>query len=392
MYMAPKAAPLALPSPVDQVEAVRDLPYFKVGYGSFSFAFFDEKTGARINNTSDSYVTPYSGGEASKFAVFPVRQDKKTWYELRLKDGGGPVPLPQRAVQITFVEGTPYLLIVYESGNCELRRVDDGSAIPVSFTARVEGLPLFGEQQGNKIFANVEFSPDLTTFAIVTYHGGAVFRAPTGEKLGALSTGEFVSPSEIIFSPDSSRFLVDYQNHAPELRRSDTGAVIKQLSVNIDSRDDIVFNKHSTCFVATRPDGSLELLRADSGEALAPIAGGPALSSVNFIDDGNYALMLYADSKAELWRTGSVLRRAAELERNLAGHLFDEANNQLLVWHSDKRAYILDLAWVSGTTADSGRLPFRRVLQSFCEAHKRHPLPQGVLDRYLNGEEPRACR
>jgi hypothetical protein len=436
MYLAPEAEPISLRGPIEKVEPEENVPYLKVTHSLLlDVEYLNERTGARINPSPAQYYkqSDASLDDQSKFVALAVYRDQKKFYELHRRDLGEIVTLPQSAVQITFLKGTPYLLIVYEGGRCELRRIDDGSVIPVAFTAFVPQ----DRPSEEKPFARIEFSPDLTTFVIYDDHKGAIFRAPTGEKLGELSEGQFVSPfmmyfsadstrllttytshapelrrtdtgaviqqltdeidprpSYSFFSPDSTRLVVTYQNHAPELRRSDTAAVIKQLSDETDAGklEGVFFNKQSTFFTAQYYGGSMELVRADNGEVLAPLVGGARLSSVQFSPSGDYAVLTFADNRAELWNTAGVPRRVIELNRNLTSFRFDEPNNQLMVWHSDKRAYILDLRWISNMTSGSGRVPFERLIQSSCEAYKHHPLPLGILERYLVGESPRVCQ
>ncbi len=326
------------------------------------------------------------GPVESKFFIVHVDAEPGYRYELHLKDSGELIPLPAKVRTISFVADAPYVLIEYEGGSCELR--GNEIRIPTAFTPTSE----------RKDRATVKFSPNQEMFVIYDSYHASLYHA-NGKEVKQVTVKDKVlgSIKGVVFSPDSTRLVVLEEFRNTKLLRTDTGDEVLEIP-NIDLTQMLnagfpgaIFNKLSKSFAFHIP-GSWAWRRADNGDLIAPQPDGPRITSLRFSDEGSYAVLTYDDNRSELWNASGIPFLAAELERNMAGLRFDETNKQLITWHSDKRAYIFDLTWISEIAHPSGRAPFGPLLQSSCKAYERHPVPNGILERYLVGTVLPACQ
>jgi hypothetical protein len=77
----------------------------------------------------------------------------------------------------------------------------------------------------------------------------------------------------------------------------------------------------------------------------------------------------------------------------MAGYVFDLEDARMVVWHSDGRAYLLDLDWLRAMGGDLAALSGEGVVRLACEGpFGSGPFDETRLEPYLDGGLPEGCR
>ena len=108
--------------------------------------------------------------------------------------------------------------------------------------------------------------------------------------------------------------------------------------------------------------------------------------------DAAYFVVSYEDGRSESWEGRDSPRLLAELGLGVQETLFDSEAQRLVVWHSDGRAYLLDLDWLRAMGGNLETLSPEELARLACEG----PLASGLLDEaalepYLESRTPVAC-
>jgi WD40 repeat protein len=398
-----------------------DATYFVIDYAGAPGELRRTADGSLIATLADRVGRAYLGPGATCFVIdYTDAPDELR----RAADGSLVTPLPGEVARVSFSPAPhlPYFGIGYVDVAGELRRTADGSPVPLEeeiYWDHVTGM---------------SFSPDPdTTYLVVEQEEVAtLFRTADGSFAG-------IGFSPVTFSPDGSLFLIDslpeqVEAEAPpsRLRRTADGSLVAAFGFYVES----LFyspDRAGTYAVADYGDEAGELLRTADGSRVAALAGAvdqayfspdPAgtrfvvdyvarpgelrrtaegslaatltgeVDRVSFAPDPAVAYLVvdYSDGRSELWdwRTGS---RLAELGLGKKGHVYDPRSRRLIIWHTDGRAYILDLDWLRAMGGDPAAISPGELERLAC----RGPFATGLFDEsvlqpYLEGSPPQACR
>jgi WD40 repeat protein len=342
----------------------------------------------------------------------------------RAADGSLVTLLPGEVDRVSF-SPAPYLayfVIDYADAPGELRRTADGSLVPLeeeiywdhvtgmSFSPDPDATYLVIEQEEVATlfrtadgsfagigFSPVTFSPDGSLFLIDSLPEQVEAEAPPS-RLRRTADGSLVAAfrfyvESLFYSPDraGTYAVVDYGDEAGELLRTADGLLIATLAGEVDQA---YFSPDAagTCLVVDYDAMPGELRRTADGPLVAALTG--EVDRVSFGPDPTIAYFVvdYSDGRSELWdwRTGS---RLAALGLAKEGHVHDPRSRRLMVWHTDGRAYILDLDWLRAMGGDLAEISPEELERLAC----RGPLATGLFDDsalrpYLEGGPSQACR
>ncbi len=422
-------------------------PVFNVTFspdeaGSYFVVSYYGKTPGELRRTANgALVAPLSGPvESVSFSTdkagryFVVDYSGDTPGELhRTADGALITPLsgPIADFGVTFSpdKAGRYFVVGYSGNTGELRRTTDGTVVEilsgllfdVTFSPDEAGSYFVVSYYGNTpaelrrtadggvvslpgLVANVIFSPDEAgSYFVVRYSGfttpGEVRRTANGTLVETLSG----PVDDVTFSSDKAGryFVVSYYGNTGELRRTADGQVVAPLSGPVES---VSFSPDEAgrYFVVSYYYGDTpgELRRTADGQVVAPLSGPVADDSITFSPDeaGTYFIVAYADGQSELWQAQNEPRRLAKLGLGLGkesqeGFHFDVANDRLITWYTDGRAYLLDLAWLRAMGGKADKMPIKELVRLACEG----PFASGLFDEaelkpYLGEREPQACK
>jgi hypothetical protein len=242
---------------------------------------------------------------------------------------------------------------------------------------------------------NIYFSPDQSAAHLIVGY------LQSNPELRRSSDGslvkQFESPiSGAYFAPSGKYFVLNYKASGiyPELRRSSDGKVV-ELATKRLGRVRFSPNPRATFFIAQYTEAlkaPSELRKSSDGSYLATLAG--TVESIAFSSDADatFFIIRYEGDKSELWTAHREPRRLLDLGFGLAGQVFDLADQRLVVWYRDGRAYLLDLAWLRAMGGDVQAIPINEVIRLACQ----DPLASGLLDMsnvepFLQGRTPQAC-
>ena len=132
------------------------------------------------------------------------------------------------------------------------------------------------------------------------------------------------------------------------------------------------------------PDGSL----------VASLTGKLRERGITFGEDspGAYFVVDYENGASELWDVSRVPRRLASLGLNKKG-LVGLRDQRALIWYTDGRAYLMDLAWLRTMEGNSAALTPEALMRACFEGPFRRGLfDDAALTPYLDSRPPQAGR
>ncbi|MEW8693296.1 MAG: toll/interleukin-1 receptor domain-containing protein [Candidatus Thiodiazotropha endolucinida] len=282
--------------------------------------------------------------------------------ELRLTaDGSVVADLPHPVASASFSPDTSMktFFVKYFKEPGELRRIADGDLVWAP-----------GDD------ARAVLSPDLTYFIVQhTYKPGELRHFTDGSLVQTLTD----MVDRLYFNPSSTLFVVNYSSGVramvvpAELRRADTGEIIKTLRSSVSK---IYFNPNSQTafFVADYNVGRDVIHRISDGSVIAELSG--EVHKVDFKPDANVFVVDYADGRSELWSGRDQPHILAELGLAKQGHVIDQNGERLVLWHTDGRAYLLDLEWLKAMAGDPAKLSPKVLVELACQG----PMSTGLID------------
>ena len=258
----------------------------------------------------------------------------------------------------------------------ELRRIADGDLVWSP-----------GEDE------RAELSPDLTYFIVRhTYKPGELRRFADGSIVQTLTD----VVDRLYFSPSATLFVVNYSSGVratvvpAELRRADTGEIIDTLRSSVGN---VYFSLDSDAdfFVADYNVGRDALHRISDGSVIVALTGD--VRKVDFKPDASVFVIDYVDGRSELWSGRDQPHILAELGLAKQGHFIDHDGERLVLWHTDGRAYLLDLEWLQAMGGDPTKLPSKELVQLACQG----PLSSGLINEsaiqeYVGDRSLLSCR
>jgi energy-coupling factor transporter ATP-binding protein EcfA2 len=278
---------------------------------------------------------------------------------------------------------TPVFTIIYKNTHdSELRRVSDGKLIRkdvgyIYFSHPAAALYVFDRY----VFDRREWSNEI--------------RSSTDDSLVATFRG---SVKSLFFTPDPrGHFFVTnyYNNPSSELRRSTDASLITEIPGIVTQ----LYYSPQTNFIIlgySNDDNTLSELRNSVDGALITTLSG-TVNAVEFSQDPTLNLFVvhYRDGRSELWDWQNSPHRLIDLGLGQTSQIFIPKNQRVLVWYTDGRAYLLDVAWLRAMGSDPTRLAPNELVRLACQEAINSGLwvagDQSALIQTLNGNEPQAC-
>lgn len=343
--------------------------------------FADQPTA--LLRTRDGSLVPLSGQfSGATFSpdpaatYFVVRYQNET-VELRRTADAALVPLAGQVTSITFSPdpAASYFVVHFQDGPTELRRTADATLVPLAGQV-----------------TSITFSPDPTLkYFVVDYQDKPRELRRTSD--GALITTLLVSGAPLQFSrdPGATFFVVDYVDGRTELRRSSNGSVFplgNQIQF-IDFDPDPT----GTYFVVGYREATIELRRSADGAKVANLASAVSAIGVSPYAAQTYFVVRFDDGHAEIWAAGANPRQLANLGQGLGQLFFDREAARVVVWYTERYAYLLDLDFLNTLVGMSSPLTPQELISLGCRnPYPSQPLDESKLKPYLDGQPAQACR
>ena len=186
-----------------------------------------------------------------------------------------------------------------------------------------------------------------------------VYRVDTGQAIASYD-------SKIYFSPDEAYLVAT---------NSPNGGVDKFIWTKTGEAVDLTDKVAGVLFtgnasvVEIKYEKQYEELRRTSDGKF--IARGRQLRLI--YDDGKYFIVTDDNNRSELWATQDASHNLTDLGTNLAGASIQSVLATAIVWYGDKRAYILDLNWLSDIRKHQEN-PADKLISLSCEPFTAHVL------------------
>jgi len=331
--------------------------------------------------------------------------------ELRLQHGQQVIPLSRKVKSVYYSpENTGDFVVIYDDGLSELRLQHSQQVISL-----------------NGLVWSVYYSPEKNGDFVVDYQDVPdELRLQHGQQIITL-TGNIKADSfgaVYYSSKNNGDFIIKYDNILPELRLQHDQQVITfdrmidKVYYSSENNGDFVVNYYDTPaelwlqesqrvitlnghvnevhyspenngdFVVDYQDAPDEL-RLQHGQQIITLTG-----NINILEgssQGTYFLVQYKNLSAEVWRwkqARQLIQLGLGLNKN--SFIFDEPNDRLIVWYSDGRAYLLDLAMLGAIQPKASLDELKYVV---CETLHRNEiwLNEEEVKPYLS-DMARACQ
>jgi WD40 repeat protein len=364
--------------------------------GSIATAHFEENGAEMVRTRTGDVIATL--GQVSKATYSPSSAFVALQYEsgdsggeLRsTRDGKVVAPLTS-AIQVPArrfeAEPSGRWFVVRYLDHSELRDMASGEVfkLPVSTgSANLSDLVRVGGDRDHGYLLSTyddgtrELRP-IADLAAVEHLGKEIDMARFNETL--VRDGVFVSDGP------AAAFVVDYGSKPAELRRSADASLLGALSATVV--DDVIFSSdgHRAVIESSQSIGELADLTTGAVTTLsAPV------TDADFSPDGTLLVVTFSDGRSELWDTRAAPTRLAELGLRFGGAAFVPATARVAVRYASGDAYMLDADWLRAMRGEPRALSTEELTRAVCSGPLAIDFEAGTLQRYLQGEPPRACR
>lgn len=264
----------------------------------------------------------------------------------------------------------------------ELRRIDDGTAIPLT---------------GNVL----SFGSLGPNYFLVNYLGGH-------EELRNIADGSIVpfktENIDIGGGEYDPYYVIGYDNAPPELRRTSDSSLVTELTqggrtIEVYSNENLAGNTMVVSYFSSLG----ELRHTDDGSLIATLSGD--VSEAYFSPNPNVAAFLVTyrrNGLSEVWDVqGRLLTKLglgllisySTIDENLMVYL-DKDIELLPIQYEDGGAYLIDITWLTHMSESADTLSTEELVTLTCELvfAANYFFDERSLEPYLNEQEPQACR
>ncbi len=315
-------------------------------------------------------------------------------------------------------EAFPFFVVSYYDAPGELRNKTDGSLVE---TLAADVLWVYPVSEAASIFVVRYYSApgelrNKTDGSLVkTLAGNVNGVSPVSEAFPFFAVYYDAAPGELRNKTDGSLvasvagnvdgvypvseafpfFVVSYDAAPGELRNKTDGSLVETLAGNVDRVDPV--SEAASFFMVYYDDAPGELRNKTDGSlyerSVAQITYDPTASAAHFWIRRN-------NQRTELWQLDPP-QQLVDLnigiewndEQIVANGLhFDHEQQTLAIRYEDRRADLLDLAWLAELADATG--PITDTIDFSCLPFATRPFDMTILNRpeYLGDQPPRACQ
>jgi WD40 repeat protein len=258
-----------------------------------------------------------------------------------------------------------YSVLQLPRGPAELH-IADGSVVSLTDTIR-----------------EVSFSPAGAHFVAHYNYDFPELRRSDGSLVAVLDLGSLrMRIVWLAFSPDGTLFVFQACGSpgcsAIDLRRTTDGALVGQLDLPLGpDLSRMAFGPDASYLMAYFSDGGVEAFFLPEAEQQSwgesriapepvPLPSEARINNIAFSPNGSFSVVYLADGGSELWEWSDPLRVLTDMGLGLSEHRFGPNHQRLIVWHTDGRAYMLDLDWLRAIGGGLASYSVDELEQIFC--------------------------
>jgi len=216
-----------------------------------------------------------------------------------------------------------------------------------------------------------------------------VYRVDTGQAIASFYREVYISPDETCLVAVNSDFGSD-NGGVDQFVWTDKEKTPLKLNgkvqrVEFASDSSLVWIEYDAIFEFGDFHSNMELRRTKDGKVIATGRG------LLFTYDGKYFIVTNKNDQSELWANEDTPRKLTELGTGFSDVDWETSLGRVLVWYSDKSAYILDLTWLSHIAQQRENLPDKLIKLS-CEPFTEQVIDTLDLKPLVQSAPLRICR